>query len=422
MSTPIIPALVLFLAAPALAQDRSLINDRARNSVWLLDDRNANGRIDEPGEVRLFFDASNASGIIGPSNPTCLAVRWDALAVMGDQGHGAVFLLQDLNGDGDAQDAGEARIGADQTNASGMSLAFPTGAGFDSLGVLHIVNAGNAFGPDAVYRFQDLDGDGTFQGPGEITVFIGEPVFGPGNGPWSPREIVFLPTAVVTAGYLRDSSSGFRGVYWFIDRDFNGRADDPGEFGVFFDGSNGSGVVVSSGFSIELDQVNPGSLYMLQVASGGVDQVYRLTDLNGNGDAQDPGEAVLVFETAEPGFTSIDLLSLPDGRLLVTDNSSKRLIVLTDLDGDGRFMSPGEREDYFANAQGIVGDIRQIAALPGAGCYADCDGSGSLDFFDFLCFQNAFLAGEPYADCDGSGVLDFFDFLCFQNEFLAGCP
>jgi hypothetical protein len=57
-----------------------------------------------------------------------------------------------------------------------------------------------------------------------------------------------------------------------------------------------------------------------------------------------------------------------------------------------------------------------------SGCYADCDGSGELDFFDFLCFQNAFAAGEPYADCDGSGSLDFFDFLCFQNEFAAGCP
>jgi hypothetical protein len=59
----------------------------------------------------------------------------------------------------------------------------------------------------------------------------------------------------------------------------------------------------------------------------------------------------------------------------------------------------------------------------GAGtCYADCDGNEVLDFFDFLCFQNSFLAGDPYADCDQNGVLDFFDFLCFQNEFLAGCP
>src|SRR5690606_16209511 len=25
-------------------------------------------------------------------------------------------------------------------------------------------------------------------------------------------------------------------------------------------------------------------------------------------------------------------------------------------------------------------------------------------------------SGDCYADCDGSGDLDFFDFLCFQNE------
>ncbi|MFG0283483.1 MAG: hypothetical protein ACF8R7_03595 [Phycisphaerales bacterium JB039] len=58
----------------------------------------------------------------------------------------------------------------------------------------------------------------------------------------------------------------------------------------------------------------------------------------------------------------------------------------------------------------------------GPPCYADCDRSGVLDFFDFLCFQNAFATGDKYADCDGTGVLDFFDFLCFQNEFAAGCP
>ena len=55
-------------------------------------------------------------------------------------------------------------------------------------------------------------------------------------------------------------------------------------------------------------------------------------------------------------------------------------------------------------------------------CYADCDGSGELDFFDFLCFQNEFAAQTPYADCDESGGHDFFDFLCFQDAFAAGCP
>ncbi|MFG0282944.1 MAG: GC-type dockerin domain-anchored protein [Phycisphaerales bacterium JB039] len=57
----------------------------------------------------------------------------------------------------------------------------------------------------------------------------------------------------------------------------------------------------------------------------------------------------------------------------------------------------------------------------GARCIADCDGDGSLTFFDFLCFQNQFAAGDPAADCDGDGSLSFFDFLCFQNAFAAGC-
>ena len=54
-------------------------------------------------------------------------------------------------------------------------------------------------------------------------------------------------------------------------------------------------------------------------------------------------------------------------------------------------------------------------------CYTDCDGNDQIDFFDFLCFQDAFVTGDHYADCDASGELDFFDFLCFQNEFAAGC-
>lgn len=62
-------------------------------------------------------------------------------------------------------------------------------------------------------------------------------------------------------------------------------------------------------------------------------------------------------------------------------------------------------------------------------CYADCDastGRGTLDIFDFLCFQNSFINGGVYAcDCDtstGPGVCDIIDFVCFQSVFVAGCP
>ncbi len=62
----------------------------------------------------------------------------------------------------------------------------------------------------------------------------------------------------------------------------------------------------------------------------------------------------------------------------------------------------------------------------GCDCYADCDQSGVLDIFDFLCFQNGFFLGDPtVCNCDtstGENVCDLFDFLCFQSAFVGGCP
>ncbi|MFG0285890.1 MAG: GC-type dockerin domain-anchored protein [Phycisphaerales bacterium JB039] len=66
--------------------------------------------------------------------------------------------------------------------------------------------------------------------------------------------------------------------------------------------------------------------------------------------------------------------------------------------------------------------VSQIVIDTQAICYADCNLDGVLDFFDFLCFQNAFALGDVYADCNEDGALDFFDFLCFQNAFAVGCP
>ena len=82
---------------------------------------------------------------------------------------------------------------------------------------------------------------------------------------------------------------------------------------------------------------------------------------------------------------------------------------------------------FFTTAGGVVSPGFARWACPTT-CYADCDqstGIGVLDIFDFLCFQNSFVNGEPYAcDCDTSTgtVCDIFDFLCFQDAFVGGCP
>jgi hypothetical protein len=55
-------------------------------------------------------------------------------------------------------------------------------------------------------------------------------------------------------------------------------------------------------------------------------------------------------------------------------------------------------------------------------CYADCDGNGTLNVDDFICFINAFSSQDPYADCDNNQTLNVDDFICFINAFSQGCP
>jgi hypothetical protein len=87
-------------------------------------------------------------------------------------------------------------------------------------------------------------------------------------------------------------------------------------------------------------------------------------------------------------------------------------------------LRPGELLfSTLAGTQGgaVAADFKE-AELCEAPCYPDCDGNETLDVFDFLCFQDAFVAAVPYADCDGNSVFDVFDFLCFQDAFVVGCP
>jgi len=80
-----------------------------------------------------------------------------------------------------------------------------------------------------------------------------------------------------------------------------------------------------------------------------------------------------------------------------------------------------------ASTPNQVSDPRTIVGVPlqiqivAATCLADCDGSGSLNIDDFICFQTNFALGDPAADCDASGQLDIDDFICFQTAFVLGC-
>ena len=93
--------------------------------------------------------------------------------LLGDQRADALFLLTDLNFDGDAQDAGEAAVWFDAANAEGLPLVTPNGIAEGADGAIYITNAGVRSSPqDVVYRTQDLNGDGDYLDAGETATLI----------------------------------------------------------------------------------------------------------------------------------------------------------------------------------------------------------------------------------------------------------
>jgi len=349
------------LATTAQAQSHFILNDRINHMIFRAVDGNNDLDLDDSGELNVYFSEANAAGTLAPANPTCLDIGANGFVVMGDQVNRNVYLLRDLNDDGDVQDVGESIVFADATNLSGISFAFPTGITFDSLGRIHVANAGNGLGSDGIYRLVDLNGDGAAQDSAEITEYVGVPFFGEGNGPYGPQEIYF---DVEDTLFMHNSSTGLNGVYRFRDLDHNGRADDAGEATTYWDATNADGMPVYAGFAIEPDRVRARSMYILQTASGSVDQLVRLTDANNDGDAQGAGESAVVWSAMEAGFISVDVVSLVNGDVLITDNSGKRVIRLHDANNDGDFLDAGERVDYYTNPDAVMGDVRQMSVLP----------------------------------------------------------
>jgi hypothetical protein len=424
-----LPVLLTLLAgcAAAQAQTRVLFLDRTTPAVWAVDDLSGDGSIQEPGELFAYFN--NTTGVSPPlSTPGAIAVRpSDGLVAVADSSASVrgVFFLRDFNRNNAALDPGESWLAVGLGNASGVTLNAPLGLAFDNAGNLYVSNSGATGTQDAIYKLTDLDADGRFMSPGEVTEFVGAPFYGPGNTAYVPAAIALDLSRTPFVGYVKDSGASTAGVYRFSDANGNGRADDPGETTVFINGSNASGVAVpAGGLTLCLDAARPNTVYFTQIASG-VRQLVRASDLNNNGNAMDPGEAQVVWSTSE-ALTIIDILSLPDGRVMLSDASTgnKRVLLLTDANNDGLFDNATERSVYYAAS--IPGGVRQLAMIPRY-CAANCDQSTTtpvLNVLDFACFLNAFAAGDLYANCDSSTtppVLNVLDFACFLNKFAAGC-
>src|SRR5262245_22044339 len=102
---------IVLLAAVAGAGDRFCVSDTGSalgtdDRVWALEDLNADGDFDDPGEVAAFYDES--VGGIAYSNGTGVGVGPDGSVFVCDSTDDIVLRLRDANGDGDAHGPGYA--------------------------------------------------------------------------------------------------------------------------------------------------------------------------------------------------------------------------------------------------------------------------------------------------------------------------
>lgn len=293
------------------------------------------------GEVGVFFDGTNASGLASPTeNVFTLLQASDRAVYAGDGDTDAVYRLIDRNNDGDANDAGEASLWFSEANAAGFTLPTPNGLAEGADGAIYIVNAGVSSRPsDSIYRTVDLNGDGDANDAGEATVWLNlQSVVATS----SPYELVFSGNVA----YLLDPSGAAPDTIWRIeDRDGSGTIEAASEVTAFAVKETAFGAPLD--FSLGQDGETLLVWEWLDSARE-VWSLYGLTDLDGSGAIDQAAESVELWNSTllPEGFSPFAGFSVAGdgkGSIVLTSNgadASQRFVVaLEDRDGDGRYSA-----------------------------------------------------------------------------------
>ncbi|MCA8979670.1 MAG: hypothetical protein KDC14_06560, partial [Planctomycetes bacterium] len=80
------------------------VTDTNNDKIWRCEDLNGNGNYNDAGEITEFYDEI-IGGLLDIQLNVSIAVAADGKVYMSDTGSDSIFVFEDLNGDGDAHDA-----------------------------------------------------------------------------------------------------------------------------------------------------------------------------------------------------------------------------------------------------------------------------------------------------------------------------
>lgn len=275
--------------------------------------------------------------------------------------------------------------------------------------------------PEAVWRLEDLNADGDVNDAGEVTEWLELSPIGSAFG-FICEDFQLAPAGRIF--FCNQTSSSNRTNLWIIEPDLsltpfasndelfgqsfkptglalqpgtgipvlvgvdildnsrlitltdsnaNGYIDDNSEApSLYRSDLSASGLTFDYNNSLDLDFAPDGSLWLLDLAA---DRILRFQHTNFNNNFNDPGESSVIYSSAEAAAVGLPTTDFP----------------------------------------------RTIAFAVAPACIPDFNHDGELNFFDVQAFLAAFSAGNGSADLNHDTVLDFFDVLAFLDLFSAGC-
>jgi len=311
-------AAIAMAVATAGAGSPYYVSDRSGGEIYRIRDLNGDGDALDAGENVLWAD-----GMV-----QAIELTTDGCAIFAvDRGANRIMRYADTNGDGDALDAGEATVWAD-------GLDNPYGITMAAGGAVYYTE----YSAGEVGRLRDLNGDGDALDAGERVTYARSVGFA--------ISVMARPDDLVVSSFVGDK------IYRVRDLNGDGDALDVGETLDF------TPPLIYSAHGLLLDAA--GGFF---AGARDTDTVYRVRDRNGDGDAFD---VIEVLSYADNVFGGLDgpwgMAGYSGGGFLLAEYLGDKVSLVRDLNGDGDALDVGEAV-RFADGVDAVG----IVSMPDPG-------------------------------------------------------
>jgi hypothetical protein len=341
-----------------------LLAERGAENVYRLVDLNQDGDYSDPGEVVLYYDDVAAGDVLGTVTSICCAL--DGTAYVTDSTNDIVLALLDKNGDGDALDPGESwDFFSTAANQSGIELGSPQAIATDVLGRWFVLtaNGGNpVVGNDCVLQLEDLNGDGDANDAGEASIYCLIPGSTGSVAHSVPTKFALGFDGSIYYGDIGSNGSIAKGIYRIHDDNVDGDANDLGEVTLWWTPPFGNAAWYGMAFDFAGNFYVSNHSTNATVPRS----IWRAFDTDNNGTIDPSEQVQVYNTTgAITSGIWWDMARRDDGALLLIDATPDQLLQLVDLTADDDFDDAGESTVVFdKNVAGLPGlDLRGLAFL-----------------------------------------------------------